>query len=297
MKTTASTQTTSRSRRLIALAAAALAATAVLSLAKPASATTYPGGTYAGGGANGGTLEQAPPNYGAPTPNLEALARNTSTNAKGVNAAVYFARNATTANVTLSVAFGGSPASSQTYSNANGNRFSTVFPIGNGAARWENITITMVERQGTKSTTFTSTRSVNIRPLWDVSISPIKMTMLNDCDTWIQGSAGEVDFNFATSAAWGTVSFTLGNGESRWINEFAANWTEVGVTSDLRVPKVWWDENDWDKPDVWGDSTTTDERILPGNTRNFNWTEAEYGGDCSARFSYTINVTPRYYPV
>jgi hypothetical protein len=295
MQTPSTTQPRRRSRRLLALAAAALAAAAVFSLAKPAAATTWT--------RNGNTscqYAQYETNYGAPTANHEALARNTTTNARGVNAAVRFAAGVTSSNaqVTLSVAFGSSPASSQTYSYSSGNRFSTVFPIGNGAARWESIAITMVEKTSTKTTaTFTMTRSVSIRPLWDVSISPLKMTMLNDCDTWIQGSAGEVDVNFATSAAWGTVSFTLGSGESRWINEFAANWTEVGVSNDLRVPKVWWDENDWDKPDVWGDSTTSDERILPGNTRTLTWDAAEYGGDCTARFTYTINLTPRYYAV
>lgn len=284
-------------RRLMALAAAALVAAAVLSLSKPAAAYTYRGGDV--GGTTTGTYQQAEPTYGAPTPNLESLARNTRLAAKGVNAAVRFPSYATTSDayVHITVTFGNAAPVTQVYSYSNGNRFSTVFPIGDGSARYEWIIIRMVEHKGGQDYVFNDARQIYIRPLWDVSISALKMKMLDHCDTVFQGRAGEVDFHFTHSGASGSLSFSLGQDETRWINEFGALWREVGVSNDLRVPTMWWYENDWDKPEVWGAPALGEERILPGPTRTLSWIEYEYGDDCRAQFSYTINVTPRYYAV
>ena len=297
MQTTSTNPTRRRGRRLLALVAGVVSTGAVLSMASPAGAYEYRGETTA---PTTGTYQQIEPNYGAPTQNLENLARNTSSAAKGVNAAVRFAAYSTTsnANVRITVNFGSNPATTQTYSYANGNRFSTVFPIGDGQARWEWVIVKMVERlPDGREYQFTRAFQINIRPLWDVSISALKMKMLDNCDTPFQGSAGEVTVWFRHSGVEGGVAFSLGKDQSRWINEFAGTWREVGVSNDLRVPTLWWFEDDWDKPYVYGAPALGEQRILPGPTRTVSWIEYEYGGDCRAQFSYTINVSPRYYAV
>ena len=295
MQTTLSTHNRRRGP-LKVLVAVLVTTAAVLSLVGTAAACTYRAcvesvpteGMYA-----------EPMSYGAPTANLENLARNTRTAAKGVNAAVHINRYATTsnANVTITVGFGGKTPTSQPYSYSNGNKFSTVFPINDGVARYELIVIKFVERVGDRTYQFTLDGRVQIRPLWDVNITAIKLKMLDHCDTVFQGRAGEVQFSFTHSAASARVEFTLGKDETRWIPEFGATWTEVGVSNDLRVPTTFFYEDDWDKPSIGGTPALGEERLLPGNSRTMSWIDWEYGGDCRIQFTYSINLTPRYYAV
>src|SRR3954453_4806280 len=221
----------------LAAAAAITTATAV-ALGGPAHAVT---GAYNQQATTTGTYSDGTSAPAAPTQNLANLSRNMRAVSKGASAAVYFDRGLVTggSSVAVSVRWGSAAQTSGYYSNTYGSRFAFTFPPGDGSQRWEVINVTMTERSttGTRTATYTYTagRSVPIKGVWDVTLSPLQFKLLSDC-VWVVDS--DIDLYFSHSAAYGTVSFSLDTGQTHTVTEFAKTWNEVGVSSDLREPVV-----------------------------------------------------------
>src|SRR5438309_5816997 len=231
--TSTTSHTTKHLGRLGKVAAAVpiTAATAV-TVGGPAYANTYAGGAATSPAATSGTYSDGTTAPAPPTQNLGNLSRNMRASSAGVSAAVHFDPGlvAGGSSVAITVRWGNVAQTSGYYNNTSGSRFAFNFPPNDGSQRWEVINVTMTERTGTtrRATAYTYTvgRSVPIKGIWDVTLTPLKFTLLDDCD-WIGDS--EIDLYFSHSAAYGTVSFDLSSGQSHYVNEFAKTWNEVGV--------------------------------------------------------------------
>jgi hypothetical protein len=273
-----------------ALAAVALSTASLLALAGPVSAVTYDAGRID----NTQTMSRDDGSYAAPTANLEKLRQNMRVASNSINGSLHFDAGliSSTARVTITATFGSNSPKTQTYSAAYGNHFLQTFGVGDGQARNELIAITMVEQVNSKSSvSYSTSRSITIRPLYDVAISPLRFTLLSDCD-WVGDS--EIRFFFSHSGAWGTLDFSMSKNQTHTVNTyFNQSWSGVGVSNDLRVPLVSFWEDDPGGATLGGSSPQplSDERILPGYTRSYDWVQGESGGQCSARIQYSISVT------
>jgi hypothetical protein len=288
----------SRLSRVVAAATALTAATAV-ALTGSASAMTPAGGAYTGTSSATMTDGSTTP---APTQNLANLSRNMWVASKSVDAAVHFDRGLTTlgANVVITVSFtdrrGFLTRITQSYNNTSGNRFATTFGVYEGDARQVLVDASMTERTANGTTyTYHAGRSFSMRPLWDVTLSPLKFTLLSDCDAV---GDSEIWLYFSHSAAYGTVLFDLGAGQSHIVNEFAKTWTEVGVSDDLRVPIVHFSEQDpWAPTKTYSGQELSEYRLLPGLSYHESYVVNESYNQCQARIDYDNIITLRNYNV
>jgi hypothetical protein len=280
-------------------------------MAGSAKAGTYAGGGAYAGGSNAtvcdGSCAQAPP-----TANLSALNSNMRVVSKGVSAAVHFDPGLVTggSSVAVTVKWGSVAQTSGYYNNSAGSRFAFDFPANDGSQRWEVINVTMTERLTTstsptaKTTTTTRTysytagRSVPIKGVWDVSLSPINFKLLDDCDPYSPGDS-EIDLYVSHSGAYGNVGFDIHEGNSHLVTEFPGTWNEVGVSSDLRVPIVRFSEED--PTGAWlGGGPTQDlsnERLLPGTSHHTSFVVNEATGQCRAQIDYDNFINVHHYNV
>jgi hypothetical protein len=288
-----------------AAAIAAMTAATTLAVAGPAHAGPY-AGAAAAPPASGATATRSDGSTtpAPPTANLAALSSNLRAVSKGVTAAVHFDPGLVTSgsSVAIRVDWGTVATTSGYYNNTYGSRFAFNFPPLDGKQRWEVINVTMTERSGTGTRiatyTYKAGRSVPILGIWDVTLSPLKFTLLDDCDPWSPGDS-EIELYFSHSAAYGTVAFDLHEGHSHFVNEFAKTWNEVGISSDLRVPVMNFSESDPTGAWLGGGPTQTlsDERILPGASHHTSLVKNEATGQCRAQIDYDTYIDVHTYNV
>jgi hypothetical protein len=157
----------------------------------------------------------------------------------------------------------------------------------------------MTERTttGTRVATYTYTagRSVPIQGIWDVTLTPLQFKLLSDC-AWIGDS--DIDLYFSHSATYGTVSFSLGQGQTHAVTEFAKTWSEVGVSSDLREPVVSFHDTNFHWSGAYlapGGQTLSDQRILPGTSHHTSFVQDDT--HCRGQIDYDTYITVHTYNV
>lgn len=299
-------------RRLLTklAASAAVVTAAAVALGGPAHAYTAASGAYQSGTSQ--TYSDGTSTTPPPTQNLANLSNNMRVVSKGVTAAVHFDRGLVSggSSVAVTVKWGTVAQTSGYYNNTYGSRFAFNFPPNDGSQRWEVINVTMTEtssgatstytasRTGTTSTrsySYTAGRSVPIQAIWDVTLSPLQFKLLSDC-SWIGDS--DIDLYFSHSAAYGTVSFSLGTGDTHTVTEFAKTWNEVGVSSDLRVPVVSFHDTDFHWSGAYlapGGQTLSDERILPGTSHHTSFVQDDT--HCRGQIDYDTYINVHTYDV
>jgi hypothetical protein len=215
-----------------------------------------------------------------------------------VSAAIHFDRNLVTpgTSVAVKVKWGNYAQSSGYYSNTYGSRFAINFPPNDGSQRWEVINVTMSETTNGRTYTYTAGRSVAIQAIWDVALTPLQFKLLSDC-SWIGDS--DIQLYFSHSAAYGTVDFSLGTGQTHSVAEFAKTWNEVGVSSDLRVPYIEWADTNfhWSGARLGPPSgqTLSDQRILPGTSHHTQIVGDD--GNCRGQIDYDTYINVHTYNV
>jgi hypothetical protein len=182
----------------------------------------------------------------------------------------------------------------QDYNDATGIRFVFPFPDNGGAARLVKNVITLTERTaGGESIPYTVRSDVTIKPLYDIAVSPLVATLLDDCDTV---GASEVVFQWKTPDNH-DGEYTLGayRNDTFTINGFAQTYTEVGQSNDLRAPNIQFREEDPDSG-FNGRPPLSEQRLLPGSDRTVDRVLIA-GGDrnCGLRIRYGITVKLREY--
>jgi hypothetical protein len=248
-------------------------------------------------------LVQIPP-PSAPTENLNLIARGTALATKSVSAVVKVPAHLNLTNVIdVKVKFGGAQLPSQKYDNANGNRFAYDFQPGNGARRWENVTIDYTEHKGRKKIPWQVVSSLNIEPLYTVVVSGVSFKLLSDCDwvgdsepylQWLDptGHAGDDHYRDLGSMSKGsTVNVPAG--------VFGGVFSDVSAAMNLQVPGTAWGEHDpaiFNPEVIYPHAQETHVAIPLGDTYTADYNQGAYNEDCSAHLHFTtasqVQLTP-----
>jgi hypothetical protein len=184
----------------------------------------------------------------------------------------------------------------QDYNNATGNRALFLFPPGDGRPRRVAVVITLAERlpDGT-SATYAVRTNVTITPLYDITVSPLRFTLEDDCDL-----VGESEVWLIWLRPNGSVGeFRRGMIEGQFVSiaGFGATYREVGVSAGLEEPPLRFYEDDVDGGTSFhGPPGRNGRGLLPGGNRAVDrFTYAINDVQCGARYQYDITFQHREY--
>jgi hypothetical protein len=182
----------------------------------------------------------------------------------------------------------------QDYNDATGIRFIYPFPDNRGAARLVKNVITLTERTaGGEFIPYSVRSDVTIKPLYDITVSPLVATLPLNCDT-VGASELIVQWRTPDDRA-GEFTLDTYGGTTFTISAFAQTYTEVGQSNDLRTPNILFREEDPDSG-FNGRPYLSEQRLLPGSDRNVDLLLIA-GGDsnCGLRIRYSITFKLREY--
>jgi len=275
----------------------AAAATASASTAKPG--VRGPGIPPAPGGS-----QNAPPdlNPSGPTANLTRVANALRVSSSSIQVAVFVAAGLNlTARVDISALFGvQGQRVTQTYDNARGNVLVGTYPERNGERRFEEVIVSLLELDANGNGTPHAVRlRAEVKPLYDVTLSPLTFTLTSDCD-----EAGDNEPRIAwrnPDNTTGHASFSVPYGEPYTIAAFGK--TFAGAAQEPNawgLPTFSFREDD---PDPFGFSKPLrpppafSEYLLPGTTTRTvkKLIVAQNDSFCQANIQYTITYQLRLY--
>lgn len=132
----------------------------------------------------------------------------------------------------------------QYYYAATGNRLVYHDGEGDGQPRDVNITITLTEpKVNGGAYTFSFFWRANVQPLYDVTISPLEFTLINNCDP-----VGESEIHFwwysPDHHVQAPPSFSTTPGQHRTIQQFQWARAEVSASANLHRPLIHFWEHD-----------------------------------------------------
>lgn len=231
-------------RRSIAL----LTVAAALVVAAPSIASAFVFPVSPGGTAPLPVRTATDPGYTGPTPDVAAVANHISYRAKSVTTVISIppglALTAPNSPVHISPLFSGVRLPAQNYNPVSGNRIAYEFPEGDQLGHVQNIEIDLDQvKPGVGDLGLPIRWNPMITPLYDVTISPLTFTLADDCE-WI-GDTNVVFSWLDPAGGLGTVSFSLGGGQSHVVSEFASTWTQVSASSALVQPRMNFYDDYW----------------------------------------------------
>jgi hypothetical protein len=175
----------------------------------------------------------------------------------------------------------------QTYSFNDGNTFAFDYPAETGFARREAVTV-VLRTAGSGVPEYRFTVSVTIEPSYTVQYSPLRFTLLNDCDPVFDS---EMVLAWTDDRGTGVRRSHMLAGETILVPQFARVETDVAANARMTRPAFWLYEDDpggFHKPPVGpGGSGPT----LPTVTGVQNISETHDVEDCRGRFEYSITTT------
>jgi hypothetical protein len=152
--------------------------------------------------------------------------------------------------------------------------------------------------------TFAISSEIDLDPLYDVAISPLQFTLLDDCDP---AGKSEVVFFWRSpdnvfEEAY-RVRFSTRASVTTTVAQFAWDATEVSAAADLGRPVMWFFEEDpFGAPaEHHSDHDPSNRNLVPGQTETVTpGILHDHSGlffpDCYASAQYTITYTLRRYP-
>jgi hypothetical protein len=241
-----------------------------------------------------------------PTPSLTAVANGFALRHKSVTTLLIVAPNLpVTETVEISIGYyspAGTKRITQSYVRGTGNRFLYNDLEGDGKPRQMRIDISLLEpNPGGQPYTFAFSMHVNLDPLYDVTISPLKFDLISNCDT---AGDSEVGLNWCSphELAPQRYNFSTRAGRRNTIGQFAWSRAEVSASNNLRRERVA-NFADIDHPLVGGahgfesaGSCGGLTNLVPGKTQTVKGNRKAANGSCEAYFEYTITYTLRWYP-
>lgn len=259
--------------------------------------------------APGGTIMAAPTNTGivgpnivAPTPNIAAVARSLDLRTRSLTSQVSFRPGmAPSKPVNIIVEFS-SPASqyrapAQTYDTRQGNRFLYNDLIAGasssiwGRPRAMSIKVTFTEG----NSTYVMPLNATLDPLFDVSITPLRFTLNNDCDRF---GKSEIRFEYRRpDGQIGKKNFSTSKKKTTTINEFAWSAQEVSGSAKVFWPEWHFYESDPAETGVYLEGFGPPKyRLLPTNGGFVGRTiKSWHGQSCWADTKFDIVSTLRTY--
>ena len=260
-----------------------------------------------------GTSIDQPDRGVAPTVNLSQVAYAMTVRAKSLTTLVTAPPGlAVTQPVEISIGYY-SPAGmyptgfqriTQSYVRGTGNRFLNNDPEGEGKPRRVRMDISLREpNPGGGFYTFAFSLEQDLDPLYDVSVSPLQFSLIDNCDI-----AGNSEIRFVwwapddPSQNPHTFSFTTRVGRSTTINPFAWAHAEVSARNNLRqLLFYFWEKDDFHPTSGFlSPAGDTVNNLVPGKTKvikgNLTDSASSNKADCRAYFEYTITDVLRLYP-
>jgi hypothetical protein len=245
----------------------------------------------------------APPDANpAPTANLKIVASYLQLKSKSVTVVVTLpAGLGTTNRVDVSVAFDergpNSQRITQTYSNAKGNRIIANLADGGGQRRQVQIVTSLAEMapNGSHVGVYAVRSTVNLEPLYDISLGHFHAYLYNDCDS-VGDSEPHVYWAHADGQR-GDAEVSMSAGEDVPVPNFARTFTEAGQTTNLKLPTFLLWEEDVEVGEFRKSPPVPFTPLLPGtaHTVAFSLT-ARNDNSCNVKLSYRITYTLRQYP-
>jgi hypothetical protein len=247
-------------------------------------------------GLKGGT-NAPPPRMVGPTDNLTQVANAFSLRHKSLTTLVTVARGLhLTQSVEVSIGYyspAGTQRITQSYVAGTGNRFLYNDKAADGKLRRMRADISLREpKPGGGFYTFSFPMQIDLDPLYDVAISPMRFSLISDCDI-IDNS--EIGFQwFSPDDRIHGQKFTTPP-KTVIINGFAWTGVEVSVSHNLHHPVFWFKDRDPHlRPSGAGAPGGTN--LVPGNTRTVKGNQKALDGSCQSYFEYTISYSLRWYP-
>ena len=238
--------------------------------------------------------------YVAPTADLTAVANALSLRHKSLTTLITVRPGlALTRPVEISIGYyssAGNNRITQWYVASTGNRFLYNDREGDGKPRQLRMDITLrQDKPGGGGHTFAVLWQANLDPLYDVTISPLKFSLLNDCD--LVGKS-EIRFLWYSPDSPHNLiySFSTGAGKLTTINQFKWSRAEVSASANLRIPAMGFWESD---PGSVGAVLPASPKVnlVPGKSKTVKGNlRAMIGGPCTAYFEYPITYQLRWYP-
>jgi hypothetical protein len=222
-----------------------------------------------------------------PTPGLTALFRGITVKARSVSAVVHAPAGLAVTNPTeISVLFGNRRVS-QTYDRKAGTTIAFNYPVGDGRQRNEVLTINLTEQGLTGAVAYHWNRLVVIEAEFEVTVSDLTFTLLNDCDP-IGNSEPVV--NIADDRDVVDVELSMSADEVRHLHQLSRHVPAAKVRDGLIMPQLSFFEDDLggfhqqsDKP--------TGPALLPGTSRRVQFDRADPGDEfCNAHFDFQIGI-------
>jgi hypothetical protein len=270
----------------------------------------------AGGGAAVGQLPAVATQqlgYAGPTPSITAVANGIGLKTKSLTTLITVRPSLPiTQRVNITIDYS-SPAAqyraAQTY-DCNGNRFLYNDPMSGpantpgyavwGKPRQMNITVTLSEdRPGGQPYVYAIPFKVNLDPLFDVMITPLRFTLNTSCESFYRGDA---DIHFLWYAPDATKfrerAFQSSKGKTTNINEFAWSRQEVSASAKLMFPTFAFYEKDWNLTSpLQYDIPKPTYPLLPsgGGFVGRTLKDASGQGGCEASIAFDMNIQLRQY--
>jgi hypothetical protein len=237
------------------------------------------------------------------TDNITKVGRAVQVRSKSLTTLVVVAAGvAVTQPVTISIALGGYGPTrlTQSYVPSTGNHFLYNDPEGDGKPRRAFADITLSEpKPGGGIYTSTIPGSVMLDPLYDVTISPLSVKLIDDCDAY-GDSDMYVDW-YSPDDQYHHIYFkTRARNPATTINAFAWARAEVSALANLHVPTYFTSELDPGEsidPKYKGPGHSN-VNLVPGSTKTFvaKVNVLTHQKQCRANIQYTITYKVRWYP-
>jgi hypothetical protein len=228
----------------------------------------------------------------APTVGLTSIANAMVLRTKSVTGVLTIPAGLPISNpVYIDVAPDGSSETAQYYYPGSGNKFVMQFLPGGGAEHQQRLDVHLTEfaPDGT-TTTYDLVWAVTVKPLYEVSISPLTFYQETDCDPWPYTDAeNNLEF-FGVDGKRHHAGFDTQAGSTTIRTEVAGNWHDVALDGSFLVPTVYWWENDVDLGFHAFPINQVPLRPFDGGTKRWHEPYIEGLHDCSAWLSYTTVV-------
>lgn len=185
----------------------------------------------------------------------------------------------------------------QSYVRSTGNRFRYLEPERDSKPRHMRIDVTLRENKANGDPVLFSFKiETDLDPLYDVQISPLSFTLLNDCATF-----GDSDITVgwkrpdqrSNNINW--KEFSTRAGKQVRINEFAWVGREVSGSLHYLLPFPGFYHSG---PLTYLSAPQRSEYLVPGRTRRIKYVLSENGSilpGCSADLEYTVNYALHSY--
>jgi len=234
--------------------------------------------------------EEAPPcNCAGPTPGLTILANAVRVRAASTSVVVFAPPHLQVTDPTqISVLFNNSKRFTVNYDPAKGNSINFDYPVGDGKPYRTRVDISFLDKANTQVPA-KYLPTVTIVPHFIVHMSPLKVTLAFDCDDL--GTESEPVFMYNDDRGFVERKYDMFGGDSRVINEFARDLTNITASGGYLLPDLFFTEND--DPIGFrgtGPASSSDTPLVPGDTRDVNVSLFNGKQDCRGDFHYSLII-------